>query len=113
MNETTGKKAYKWQNTALARFVRAAYFAIVADCGVGKTLAAIRIALAKKMPVIVIAPTHRLCEQWKDAILRDAGTDEEVWVYNKPSETKQGAGYRERFEEWLTAGANGKEENFA
>jgi superfamily II DNA or RNA helicase len=98
----TDKKAYNWQNTAVARFVRAVYFSIVADCGVGKTLAAILIALAKKMPVIVIAPTHRLCEQWKDAILHDAGPEEDVWVYSRPEETKQGAYYREAFEAWLT-----------
>jgi superfamily II DNA or RNA helicase len=97
------RKAYNWQNTAVARFVRAAYFAIVADCGVGKTLAAILIALAKNMPVIVIAPTHRLCEQWKKDILQDAGPDEEVWVYDKPAETKQGERYKEAFEQWLTA----------
>jgi superfamily II DNA or RNA helicase len=96
------KKTYNWQNTAAARFVRAVYFAIVADCGCGKTLAAILIALAKKMPVIVIAPTHRLCEQWKNDILQDAGPDEDVWVYDKPTETKQGEYYREAFESWLT-----------
>jgi superfamily II DNA or RNA helicase len=95
------KQLYDWQNNAVARFVRAAYFAVVADCGVGKTLAAIRIALAKKMPVIVIAPTHRLCDQWKNDILRDAGPDEKVWVYDRPTETKQGDYYKESFEEWL------------
>jgi superfamily II DNA or RNA helicase len=54
------------------------------------------------MPVIVIAPTHRLCEQWKNDILQDAGPDEEVWVYDRPTETKQGEYYREAFEQWLT-----------
>jgi superfamily II DNA or RNA helicase len=96
------RKPYKWQETALARFARAAYFAIVADCGCGKTLAAIRIALTKKMPVIVIAPGHRLCEQWKNDILQDAGPDEDVWVYSRPEETKQGERYKEAFEKWLT-----------
>jgi superfamily II DNA or RNA helicase len=95
------KQSYKWQESAVARFARAAYFAIVADCGVGKTLAAIKIALAKRMPVIVITATHRLCEQWKHDILTDAGPDEQVWVYSKPEETKQGARYREAFEAWL------------
>jgi superfamily II DNA or RNA helicase len=84
------------------RFARSVYFSIVADCGVGKTLAAIRIALFKKMPVIVIAPTHRLCAQWKEAILKDAGPDEDVWVYSRPEETKQGDYYKEAFETWLT-----------
>jgi superfamily II DNA or RNA helicase len=96
------KKIYRWQKTALARFARAVYFSIVADCGVGKTLAAILIALDKKMPVIVIAPTRRLCDQWKQDILRDAGPGEDVWVYDKPVETKQGERYREAFESWLT-----------
>jgi superfamily II DNA or RNA helicase len=53
------------------------------------------------MPVIVIAPTHRLCEQWKNDILQDAGPDEDVWVYDKSTETKQGEYYREAFELWL------------
>jgi superfamily II DNA or RNA helicase len=96
------KKTYNWQDTAIARFVRAVYFSIVADCGCGKTLATILIALAKQMPVIVIAPTHRLCEQWKNDILQDAGPDEDVWVYDKPTETKQGEYYKEAFELWLT-----------
>jgi superfamily II DNA or RNA helicase len=97
-----GKKIYDWQKTALARFTRAVYFSIVADCGCGKTLAAILIALAKKMPVIVIAPGHRLCEQWKKDILETAGPDEKVWVYSRPEETKQGEYYKEAFEQWLT-----------
>jgi superfamily II DNA or RNA helicase len=95
------KKSYNWQDTALARFVREAYFAIVADCGCGKTLTAIQIALAKKMPVIVIAPTHRLCEQWATAIKEDGGEKEDVWVYSKPAETKQGESYKEGFEQWM------------
>jgi superfamily II DNA or RNA helicase len=111
MSVPVNKKAYKWQDTALARFVRAAYFAIVADCGVGKTLAAIRIAVAKNMPVIVITSTHRLCEQWKNDILQDTGPDEDVWVYDKPTETKQGNSYRAAFEAWLKTRANEKEEN--
>jgi superfamily II DNA or RNA helicase len=99
--KTVDKKTYKWQNTAVARFVRAAYFAIVADCGCGKTFAAIRIALAKQMPVIVIAPTHRLCEQWRGDVLQDAGPDESVWVYDRNEERKHGKQYQEAFEKWL------------
>jgi superfamily II DNA or RNA helicase len=96
------KQPYEWQKAALARFARAVYFALVVDCGCGKTLAATLIALAKKLPVIVIAPTHRLCDQWREDILRDGGPDEEVWVYDKPTETAQGESYREAFEVWLT-----------
>jgi superfamily II DNA or RNA helicase len=97
------KKPYNWQNSAVARFVRAVYFSIVADCGVGKTFALILIALAKMMPVIVIAPGHRLCEQWKSDIEDALGEDADVWVYSRPEETKQGEHYREKFEQWLTA----------
>jgi len=70
--------------------------------GCGKTLAGILIALKKAMPVIVIAPTHRLCEQWKKEIEEFAGEEADVWVYSKPEETKQGESYRERFVKWLT-----------
>jgi len=94
------KQPYNWQNAAVARFVRAAYFALVCDCGTGKTLAAILIALAKKKPVIVIAPGHRLCDQWKEAI-KEVDEEADVWVYSKPEETKQGAQYQERFKDWL------------
>jgi superfamily II DNA or RNA helicase len=95
------KAPYKWQESAFMRCVRAIYFGIVADCGCGKTLAAIKIAVGKMMPVIVIAPGHRLCDQWKDAIIENAGPDEEIWLYAKPEEAKQGEGYKERFERWL------------
>jgi len=54
------------------------------------------------MPVIVIAPTHRLCEQWKSDIKEIAGDDADIWVYSKPEETKEGESYRERFAKWLT-----------
>lgn len=97
------KQTYDWQTSTVARCARAVYFSIVGDCGCGKTLAAIKIALAKMMPVIVIAPTRRLCEQWKEAILEDAGPDEQVWVYSNPQEMAQGETYREDFEKWLAS----------
>jgi superfamily II DNA or RNA helicase len=65
-------------------------------------LAAILIALVKKKPVIVIAPGHRLCSQWKEAIEESDGSAD-IWLYSKPEETKQGERYKERFEKWLTA----------
>lgn len=97
------KQPYQWQNSAVARFFRAVYFALVVDCGCGKTLAAILIALKKQMPTIIIAPTHRLCEQWKNDIIEEVGEDADIWVYSKPEETKQGESYKERFTQWLTA----------
>jgi superfamily II DNA or RNA helicase len=96
------RKNYKWQESAIAQFVRAVYFALVVDCGLGKTAAAIQIALGKMLPVIVIAPGHTLCNQWRDEIREVAGPDEDVWVFDKSTETAQGERYREDFSTWLT-----------
>jgi superfamily II DNA or RNA helicase len=96
-------KLYEWQKSAIARFARAAYFALVVDCGLGKTIAAIQIALRKKLPTLVIAPGHTLCNQWRDEILRVVGPDEQVWVHSKPEETKNVEKYREEFAQWLSA----------
>jgi superfamily II DNA or RNA helicase len=92
---------YQWQKEALARFARAAYFALVVDCGLGKTLAAILIAEQKKLPTMVIAPGNSLCAQWADEIHKVAGPDEDVWVYSRTGETKRGDAYREEFLAWL------------
>jgi superfamily II DNA or RNA helicase len=95
-------KEYNWQNNAFVQFVRAAYFALVVDCGCGKTFAGIKIALGKMLPTIVIAPGHTLCGQWKDEILKIAGPDEDIWVYDRNEERKKGAYYEEEFSKWLT-----------
>jgi superfamily II DNA or RNA helicase len=95
-------KPYDWQNNAVVRFARAVYFALIVDCGCGKTLAAIMIALEKMKPVIIIAPTHRLCAQWKEAIEENV-EDADVWLYSRSEDTKQKELYKERFEEWLAA----------
>jgi len=93
---------YKWQLQAAAIGAARKIISLVVDCGCGKTLAAILIALEKKLPVIIIAPTHRLCEQWKNDIQEVLDAEADIWVYSKPEETKQGARYQERFEKWLT-----------
>ena len=94
------KTPWAWQIKALELAVRN-IISLVVDCGCGKTLAAIMIALVKKKPVIVIAPTHRLCDQWKRDI-EESVENADVWLYSKPEETKQGIKYQERFEKWLT-----------
>jgi superfamily II DNA or RNA helicase len=99
--ETGVKKLRPWQEETVGRFADEEAFAINADCSCGKTLTAIEIAIAKDMPVIVIAPGRRLCEQWKNDILKDAGPDEDVWLYSKPDETAEGESYMERFRAWL------------
>jgi superfamily II DNA or RNA helicase len=95
------KKLYSWQDNAFTRFVKKLFFALVCDCGCGKTLAAIRIAIAKALPTVIIAPGHALCEQWKHDVL-DEMPDADVWVYNRNDETKRGAAYVEDFKKWLT-----------
>jgi len=92
---------YKWQLLAAATGAARKIISLVVDCGCGKTLAAILIALEKKLPVIIIAPTHRLCEQWKNDIKNVLGDEADVWVYSKPEETEQKETYQERFEQWL------------
>jgi superfamily II DNA or RNA helicase len=95
------KVPWQWQMAAKATCAARSIISLVVDCGCGKTLAAILIALEKMMPVIIIAPGHRLCEQWKDDIKEAVGEDADVWVYSRPEETKQGEYYRERFDQWL------------
>lgn len=94
------KVPWAWQIQALQR-AACNIIALVVACGCGKTLAAILIALVKRKPVIIIAPTHRLCDQWKREI-EESVEDADVWLYSKPEETKQGIKYQERFEQWLT-----------
>ena len=95
------KQYYKWQTYVAEKFADAVFFAINAACGCGKTLAAILIALKKQMPTIVIAPTHSLCNQWKEDIEGELGDKASVFVYSKPEETKAGKEYQERFSAWL------------
>ena len=97
------KVPWSWQVQAVVNYSAREIMSLVVDCGCGKTLVAIMIALAKQMPVIVIAPGHRLCEQWKDEITDTLGDAADVWVYSRPEETKQGEHYKEQFEQWLLA----------
>jgi superfamily II DNA or RNA helicase len=95
------RKLYAWQEEAIKRFSGKSFFAIICSCGLGKTLAAIKIALNKALPVIVIAPGHRLCEQWKHDILTE-DPEAKIWVYSRPEEAKEGEmDYRMRFNSWL------------
>lgn len=70
---------WKHQTTAIKRFSPARFFGLLFDCGTGKTRTAIKIALEKQKPVLVIAPKN-LCTQWRDAIKDIAGENEAVLV---------------------------------
>ena len=97
-----GKKTpYAWQIQAAVKGAMREFIALVCDCSCGKTLAGILIAVKKQMPTIIIAPTHMLCEQWKEDIKEELGEEADVWVYSRPEETKQGEPYREAFDGWL------------
>jgi superfamily II DNA or RNA helicase len=99
----TKKVPWAWQIEAAAWGAAREIMSLVVDCGCGKTLAAIMIALKKALPVIVIAPTHTLCNQWKADIEEALGDGADVWVYNKNEETRKKDAYRERFTAWLAA----------
>jgi len=94
-------KPYEWQDKAFTRFLKELAFMLNAHCGTGKTLAATRIAIGKMLPTIVIAPGHALCNQWKEALIENGVDERDIWVYKKTEETKQGAEYARRFDEWL------------
>jgi superfamily II DNA or RNA helicase len=94
-------KPYKWQESAVARFVKEAFFCQWVDCGCGKTLAGILIALRKKLPAIIIAPGHLLCDQWKKELIESGVAEEDIWVYNRNEERRQEAEYRAAYEAWI------------
>jgi superfamily II DNA or RNA helicase len=97
-------KPYKWQENAIARFAKNAFFCLWVDCGCGKTLAGALIAIKKQLPTIIIAPGHLLCDQWKKELIETGVAEEDIWVYNRNEERKQEEQYAGSFEAWLEAG---------
>ena len=62
------------------RFVKDLFFLLWVDCGCGKTLAGALIALKKRLPTIIIAPGHLLCDQWRKELIEAGVADEDIWV---------------------------------
>jgi superfamily II DNA or RNA helicase len=89
------KQLFAWQKRVLERAKGMAFFCIDAACGTGKTLAAIAVAFAKGLPVIVIAPGHDLCNQWKETLEENGVEAEDIWMYT-PDRTRE-----EAFSTWL------------
>ena len=58
---------WRHQKLALERYAGADGFGLLFDCGLGKTATAARIAEAKGLPVLVIAP-DALCQQWAEEL---------------------------------------------
>ena len=61
------KTLWKHQKYAYDKYKNREYFGLLFPTGTGKTLTASRIAEAKDMPVLIIAP-NALCKQWADEL---------------------------------------------
>lgn len=60
-------KLWNHQKYAIEKFKNRPFFGLLFDCGLGKTVTAIKIAEAKERPVLIIAP-NVLCKQWAEEI---------------------------------------------
>lgn len=60
-------KLWNHQKYAIEKFKDRPFFGLLFDCGLGKTVTAIKIAEAKERPVLIIAP-NVLCKQWAEEI---------------------------------------------
>lgn len=81
-------KSWKHQDVAFDRFKDSDVFALLFDCGTGKTRTAIKIAEHKEMPTIVIAPKN-LCLQWKDAIMEHGDKEADIFVFDNKNKKKK------------------------
>lgn len=60
-------KLWNHQKYAIEKYKNRPFFGLLFDCGLGKTVTAIKIAEAKERPVLIIAP-NVLCKQWAEEI---------------------------------------------
>lgn len=61
------RKMWAHQQYSYDKYKDREYFGLLFPTGTGKTLTASRIAEAKNMPVLIIAP-NALCKQWADEL---------------------------------------------
>jgi superfamily II DNA or RNA helicase len=94
------KTPREYQHNAFTRLVDALYFCLNFDCGLGKTFVLCWIAVTRGMPMIVIAPKN-LTEQWRDEFIACGVAAEDIFIADKPAETKDPEGYKSTFEKWL------------
>ena len=73
------KKLWKHQQYSLDKYKNKESFGLLFPTGTGKTLTASRIAEAKDLPVLIIAP-NALCKQWADEL---TNKDEESRITEK------------------------------
>lgn len=87
-------KLWKHQEYAINKYKDRPFFGLLFDCGLGKTVTAIKIAEAKERPVLIIAP-NVLCKQWEQEI-KDKG--EKDWTTLVcTSKTKNTKRFKEAF----------------
>jgi len=93
-------RPYRWQQEAFVLFRDVKAFMLNVCCGAGKTFAGIWIATHKALPVIVIAP-KTLCSQWKDELMYEGIKEDDIFVFDQPTYSKNPKQYREAFSQWL------------
>ena len=94
------KKLWKHQQYAFEKYKNRESFGLLFPTGTGKTLTASRIAEAKDMPVLIIAP-NALCKQWADELTdkSDNRITEKDWsVVVCTSKTKHTKRFKEELE---------------
>ena len=87
-------KLWNHQKYAIEKFKDRHFFGLLFDCGLGKTVTAIKIAEAKERPVLIIAP-NVLCKQWEDEIKDKKEKDWTTLVCT--SKTKNTKRFKEAF----------------
>ena len=94
------KTLWKHQKYAYDKYKDREYFGLLFPTGTGKTLTASRIAEAKDMPVLIIAP-NALCKQWADELTdksEDRITEKDWEVVVCTSKTKNTKKFKEALE---------------
>lgn len=95
------KKLWKHQQYSLDKYKDREYFGLLFPTGTGKTLTASRIAEAKDLPVLIIAP-NALCKQWADELTNkgeDRITEKDWEVVVCTSKSKHTKKFKEALEE--------------
>ena len=94
------KTLWKHQQYSLEKYKDRESFGLLFPTGTGKTLTASRIAEAKDLPVLIIAP-NALCKQWADELTdkSDNRITEKDWsVVVCTSKTKHTKRFKEELE---------------
>lgn len=94
------KTLWKHQKYAYDKYKDREYFGLLFPTGTGKTLTASRIAEAKDMPVLIIAP-NALCKQWADELTdksEDRITEKDWEVVICTSKTRHTKKFKEALE---------------